>query len=204
MDDEKNQTIRILHLEDAPQDAELIRVWLTDSGFSLQVDWATNKQEFTVFLECGGYDLVLADYRLPEFEAPEALALTRSLCPGLPFIALTGAVGEEKAVELLKQGATDYILKDQLAKLPLAIKRALHEVKELEARRSAEEALVRLNEELEWRVIDRTAELERKNAELENLNKLFVGRELRMIELKERIKDLERKVSPEENPKTGA
>ena len=128
----KDPTLRVLHLEDSPQDAELICRGFAKSGFSLQIDWATNKRDFAAFLEQGGYDLVLADYRLLGFEAPEALALTLSLRPGLPFIAVTEAVGEEKAVELLKLGATDYVLKDQLAKLPLAIKRAISEVKAIE------------------------------------------------------------------------
>lgn len=188
------KALRILHLEDSPQDAEIIRERLMDAGFSLQLDWAANEQEFTSFLQRGGYDLVLADYQLPNFEAPAALTLTRTLCPGLPFISVSGAVGEEKVVELLKQGATDYVLKDRLAKLPLAIKRALDETREHKARHLAEEALKQLNEELEERIQQRTAELEEKNAELEQMNAIFVGRELRMVELKERIRKLERKL----------
>ena len=141
--------LRILHLEDSPLDAELIRERLTDAGVSMQMDWAANEREFTEFLRSGGYDLILADYRLPNFDAPAALLLAKSLCPGVPFIAVTGAVGEAEAVELLKQGATDYVLKDRLAKLPQAMERALAEVGEHRARRRAEEAQQRLNRELQ-------------------------------------------------------
>ena len=121
--------------------------------------------------------------------------LTKSLCSGVPFIAVTGAVGEEKAVELLKQGATDYVLKGRLDRLPMAIERALDEVREHKARALAEEELNRLNEELEQRVREHTKELERRNYELEQMNKAFVGRELRMVELKERIRELEERVA---------
>ncbi len=133
--------LRILHLEDSLQDAEIIRERLIDAGYSVQIDVASGELEFTSFLQCGGYDLVLADYMLPGFDAPAALLLTKALCPGIPFITVSGAVGEEKAVELLKQGATDYVLKNQLDKLPLAIERVLDEVGEHKARTRAEEVL---------------------------------------------------------------
>src|SRR5450830_852723 len=140
--------LRILHLEDSPPDAELVREWLTEAGLSIQLDWAANEQEFTAFLEIGGYDLILADYRLPGFDAPAALLLAKSFCPDIPFIAVTGAVGEEEAVAFLKQGATDYVLKGQLSKLPGAIERALDEFRERRARQQAEEMLRRINREL--------------------------------------------------------
>lgn len=140
------EPLRILHLEDSTLDAEIIKEQLVSTGFSLQIDWASSKQEFTSFLERGEYDLILADYMLPSFDAPAALLLAKSLCPGLPFIVVSGAIGEEKAVDLLKQGATDYVLKDRLAKLPLAIDRALYEVKEHNIRRQTEEDLKRMNE----------------------------------------------------------
>lgn len=189
--------LRILHLEDSSLDAEIIRERLIDAGYSLQLVWAANEQEFTACLQRGGYDLVLADYQLPGFEAPAALALTRSLWPALPFIVVSGAVGEERAVELLKLGATDYVLKGRLDKLPLAIKRALDEAMEHRARRRAEEELRQLTDELEERVKERTAELAAKNEELARMNKIFVGRELKMVELKERIRELEGKTADE-------
>jgi len=140
--------LRVLHLEDSAQDAELVREWLIDAGLFMQLDRASNEQEFTSSLRRGGYDLILADYRLPDFDAPAALLLAKSFCPDIPFIAVTGAIGEEEAVEFLKQGATDYVLKARLSKLPGAIERALNEFRERLARREAEEAVHRINREL--------------------------------------------------------
>jgi len=140
--------LRILHLEDSPLDAELIREWLIGAGLCIHLDWASNKREFTHFLQSGVYDLILSDYRLPDFGAPAALAQAKSVCPDIPFIAVTGAVGEQEAVEFVKQGATDYVLKGQLFKLLTAIERALDEFGERLARRQAEEKLHRINREL--------------------------------------------------------
>lgn len=157
-ENETGKPLRILHLEDSPRDAELIRERLIDAGFSLQLEWAANEQEFCAYLKRGGYDVVLADYLLPGFEAPAALAVTKTLSPGLPFIVVSGAIGEEKAVELLKQGATDYVLKNRLDKLPLAIERALNEIGEQKARRLAEEGLQQERSLLRC-IIDSTSDL---------------------------------------------
>ncbi|MFA6314668.1 MAG: GAF domain-containing protein, partial [Sterolibacterium sp.] len=150
MSDERGAQVplRILHLEDSPRDAEIIRERLIDAGLSMQVDWAADERQFSSLLLRGGYDLILADYLLPGFDAPAALLLTKTFCPDIPFIAVSGAIGEENAVELLRLGATDYVLKDNLRKLPLAIERALDEAREQRARRQAEDALLRLTREL--------------------------------------------------------
>jgi PAS domain S-box-containing protein len=132
------RALRILHLEDSALDAELVREALQDSGWAVSLDWASNKADFIAGLRRGGYDLVLADYLLPDYDAPAALSSTASLCPGLPFICVSGAIGEEKAVELLRQGATDYVSKLGLEKLPMVIRRALDEVEEQKARTLAE------------------------------------------------------------------
>ncbi len=138
---ENKNTLRILHLEDVHRDAELIRERLIDSGLSLQIDWASNEKEFINFLENNKYDLILADYLLPGFDGLAALRLAQSHSPGLPFICVSGVIGEENAVELLKYGATDYISKDRLNNLPQVIRRALTEVAERRAREIAEAAL---------------------------------------------------------------
>lgn len=150
MNNEKDteRPLRILHLEDVAEDAELIREKLSGADLSLQLDWAANEQEFSTLLRSGGYDLILADYLLPGFDAMAALLQTKANCPEIPFIVVSGVIGEEKAVELLKEGATDYVLKNRLGKLPLAMKRALAEVREQKARRLAEKKLQRLNREL--------------------------------------------------------
>ncbi len=131
----------MLHVEDSPRDAEIIHERLIDAGFFMQIDWAADEKEFTAFLRCGQYDIILADYQLPGFDAPAALKLAQTLSPGAPFICISGAVGEDKAVDLLKQGATDYVSKERLGKLPLAVQRALDEMEARTARQLAEEAL---------------------------------------------------------------
>ncbi|MDD2851061.1 MAG: response regulator [Desulfuromonadaceae bacterium] len=141
-----DQPLKILHIEDSPMDAEIIREKLIDGGLSIDIDWAANENEFARFLQSGMYDIIIADYHLPGFEAPEALALVLRQCPEVPFICVSGAVGEEKAVALLKQGATDYVSKKKLDNLQLAIRRALDEVKERAARKLAEEALLKSEE----------------------------------------------------------
>lgn len=142
-DNASEKPLRILHIEDSKYDAEIIRDRLNGFDKAIQIDWASNEREFTAFLIKGGYDIILADYQLPGFNAPAALKLTRSLFPVIPFICVSGAIGEENAVELLKLGATDYVLKDRLEKLTLALQRALDEVREREARRLAEENILR-------------------------------------------------------------
>lgn len=140
--------LRVLHVEDSSLDVELIRDRLQSSGYALRTDVVSDEAQFVSCLQKGDYDVILADYNLPSFDALRALSLATSLAPELPFIAVSGAIGEERAVELLKEGATDYVLKDRLEKLPLAIQRALDEVGQRQARQKAEEALRRLNREL--------------------------------------------------------
>ena len=119
--------VRILHLEDDPADARLIREQLRRSGLDVAITVAGSGEAFAVALSQGGFDLVLSDYHVPRFNGLEALELVRSRAPQLPFILVTGALGDERAVELLRSGATDFVLKDRLARLGAAIQRALSE-----------------------------------------------------------------------------
>jgi phosphoserine phosphatase RsbU/P len=123
-------------------------------------------------------NLILSDYKLPGFDGAQALAIAMEQCPNVPVIVISGAVGEETAVELLKNGATDFVLKDRLARLVPAVERALREVAERNARIQAEADLRALNEELEERVAERTLELCEKNALMEE--DLKMARELQM------------------------
>jgi two-component system, cell cycle sensor histidine kinase and response regulator CckA len=134
-------SMRVLCLEDSPQDAEIIRELLVEAGYDLRVDWTDTEKEYTALLRGNKYDIILSDFRLPGFNAFGALQLAIDICPKVPFICVSGSIGEETAIELIKKGAIDYILKDRLVRLPSAIKRALAEVEEKESRRLAEEAL---------------------------------------------------------------
>lgn len=141
-ENDAGKSLRILHVEDSHSDAEIIRERLADFDSSIHIDWVADEQAFTSFLRRGGYDVIIADYNFPHFDGPSALRLAQSICPDTPFICVSGTIGEENAVELLKQGATDYVLKERLDKLPLALKRALAEVQERETRKQAEEKIL--------------------------------------------------------------
>jgi PAS domain S-box-containing protein len=133
--------LRALLLEDSPRDVEILRELLIDAEFDLTMDCTAAEKEFISLLRSRTYDIIFADFKLPGFDGFAALRWSMEICPRTPFICVSGTIGEETAVELLKQGAVDYVLKDRLAKLPSAIKRALGEVKEKEAHRQAEAAL---------------------------------------------------------------
>jgi PAS domain S-box-containing protein len=134
-------SLKLLCLEDSPKDAEIIHELLIDAGYDLSVDCVATKKEYAALLEANKYDVILSDFKLPGFDAFEALRLSMDVCPDVPFICISGSIGEEIAIELIKQGAIDYILKDRLVRLPLAIKRALDEAREKRSRKQTEEAL---------------------------------------------------------------
>ncbi len=181
---EKNR-LRILSLEDSDLDAELIFQEIKHGG--IEFDWhrVQTRTDYEREIDAFQPDLILADYRLPGFNGAQALAIAKIRCPDIPLIIISGAVGEETAVELLKDGATDFVLKDRLTRLVPAVHRALREVAEVKARKQAEKDLRALNEELEQRVTDRTRELSEKNAVMEE--DLGMARELQMAFLPRRF-----------------
>ncbi|MBI2059120.1 MAG: response regulator [Nitrospirae bacterium] len=121
--------INILHLEDDHRFSELVQqIFAAECGGG-RVTRVDTREDFEAALEAGGFDLILADYRLPGFDGESALALTREKRPAWPFILLTGAIGEEEAVECLRKGATDYILKARMERLAPAIQRAMRETR---------------------------------------------------------------------------
>ncbi len=126
----ENNSLRIICLEDNLKDAELIIEVLIEAGYQIDQDLTSTKNEFESLIRKNQYDIILSDFKLPGFDAFGALKLCKAICPDIPFICVSGSIGEEIAIELLKQGAVDYILKDRLARLPFAIKRALDEAKE--------------------------------------------------------------------------
>jgi PAS domain S-box-containing protein len=137
----KKIPLRILCLEDELKDAELIQEILEEAGYDFKVDILDTEKGFVSALKDNEYDVILADYKLPGFSAPEALRLAKDLCPDIPFICVSGTMGEDVAVDLLKQGATDYVLKDRMGRLPSAIQHALHEAYSIKVGRQAEAAL---------------------------------------------------------------
>jgi CheY-like chemotaxis protein len=122
--------LRILILEDVPSDAELMEHELTESGLTFMSKRVATRVAFTK--ACDEYcpDIILSDYSLPSFDGLSAMKLALERCPDVPFIFVSGALGEEMAIELLKKGATDYVLKNRLSRLGPAVSRALHEVEE--------------------------------------------------------------------------
>jgi protein-histidine pros-kinase len=133
--------LNILHLEDNRLDAELIRETLTSQGIIANISPLQTEREFRSALGNGKVDLILADYALPGFNGMTALAIARENRPELPFIFVSGTIGEETAIEGLKGGATDYVLKHRLQRLGLSVRRALSEAAERRQRADAEQAL---------------------------------------------------------------
>jgi signal transduction histidine kinase/FixJ family two-component response regulator len=135
--------LRIILLEDDPQDAELIHELLKAGDIVCDIIEVQTREDFLAALQDGEIDLILADYRLPSFDGLSALKLMQSIRPELPFIFVSGTLGEEVAIEALKIGATDYVLKGRLARLVPSVERALREARERAERKKAEEALRR-------------------------------------------------------------
>jgi PAS domain S-box-containing protein len=133
--------LRILHLEDDPADSELLRAMLEMDKIVAQVDRVDTREQFLAALELSGYDVIVSDYSLPTFDGISALALAREHAPNTPFILLSGTIEEGAAVESLRNGATDYVLKDRPERLVASLRRALRESEDRRRRRQAEEAL---------------------------------------------------------------
>jgi len=140
--------LRVLHVEDNELDAELVAQALRKGGFSVSVVVVQAEAEFERQLRLRRPDVVIADYNLPQWNGMEALDVLRRAGLDIPLILVSGALGDVTAVECIKRGATDYVLKDGLARLPEAVRRALQEKRLLRLRRQAEEDLARKAEEL--------------------------------------------------------
>ncbi|HMA66062.1 MAG: response regulator, partial [Fibrobacterota bacterium] len=138
--DGKNK-IQVLHLEDDPVDAELVSATLESEGLSCDIVCVDNKEEFITKLSSGHFDVILSDFSLPQFDGLTALRIVRELNPEIPFILLSGMLGEEVATDSIKAGATDYVLKQRITRLAPSVKRALRETEERLQRRRAEDAL---------------------------------------------------------------
>ena len=134
--------IKILIAEHDPHDLELLQYELKKSGINYVSEVATNEPEFVKALENFIPDIILSDYTFPSFNGPAALKIREQIAPETPFIFVSGTIGEEKSIELIKTGLTDYALKDKLFTLNLKIIRALKESKEKQQKKKAEEDLI--------------------------------------------------------------
>jgi len=148
--------LRVLLVEDNPSDVELLLLVLRKDGFAVSSDVVQTAEEFTARIQAAAYDVILADYNLPQWNGMEAVGILRRENLDVPLIVVTGYLAEEKAVDCIKQGATDCVLKEHLTRLPLSVRRAFEERRLRDQRRQSEEVLA-----------GKIAELARSNAELE-------------------------------------
>ncbi len=138
------QPLSILHLEDDADDAALTEILLRRGGLLCSIVRVVDRDEFVDAIGKGGIDIILSDLTLPRFSGMEALTITRECCPELPFIFLSGNIGEETAIETLLHGARDYVLKQRMQRLLPAIQRVLHETEESRKRIKAETEVRRM------------------------------------------------------------
>jgi PAS domain S-box-containing protein len=141
-----NEQLNILHLEDSLLDAEIIQSKIANEGIDYNIVVVKDRESYYEQIVSKKYNLILCDYSIPSYSGIEALTLAKNILPEVPFIFCSGTIGEERAVDALKLGATDYILKDRLSRLCPAIKRAINETKEKNERKHVEEELVKSEE----------------------------------------------------------
>ncbi len=140
------EKLQILNLEDNPIDSDLIKETLEDGGIECEITRVETREDFLAACGKGGFDIILADFNLPSYDGLSALAIARERRPDLPFIFVSGKMGEDIAVESLKNGATDYILKGKLLRLVPSVRRALKEAELIIERKQRGNALIESEE----------------------------------------------------------
>ncbi|GEM_PF-957980 len=140
--------LRLLLVEDSPDDAELVIRKLSRDGYEPSAARVETEEEFVCALEENKWDIVIADYVLPKFSGPAALEILKKKTLDIPFIIISGTVGEDVAVEMMRAGASDYMMKDSLTRLTLTVKRELREAESRKKRREAEEMIRRHEDRL--------------------------------------------------------
>lgn len=133
--------VRILMLEDVLTDASLMEHELKKAGIEFVTKRVETREDFIRGIQDFVPDLILADHTLPSFSSSSALIIAQEQCPEVPFIVVTGSLSEETAVECMKAGATDYVLKDHLIRIGPAVKGALEKIRAREEKERAEEVL---------------------------------------------------------------
>jgi len=140
-----DRALRILHLEDDRHDADMVRDVLEAGGIACDIELARTRDEFVAALERGGFQLIIADHSLPSFDGMSALRIATERAPNVPFIFVSGTLGEEVAIEALKLGALDYVLKERVSRIVSAVRSALREA-EYRAERARSEEQLRASE----------------------------------------------------------
>jgi PAS domain S-box-containing protein len=125
-----NKRLHILHLEDEPDFAEFVRSLFELDQLDAETKCVADRASFKQLLETEKFDLIISDYHLPSFTGLQALAMAKKNCPHTPFILVSGTIGEQAAIESLKAGAADYVLKQHPERLPTAVRRAVKEAAE--------------------------------------------------------------------------
>lgn len=146
---ETDDNLRTLFVEDSEVDVELIVLELQREGFSVDWERVEREDDLRKSIALEKPDIILSDYSMPNFSGTEALRIVREIDPDIPFIFVSGTIGEERAIESIRQGATDYILKGNLRRLGTAVRRALVEAEERRRSLASEEARSRLADILE-------------------------------------------------------
>jgi len=163
-------SLHILHLEDDPDDAALVESTLEAGGIACTTTRVQNHDDFVVALERGDIDVILSDFSLPAFDGFSSLEIAHDRCPDVPFILVSGTLGEELAIDSLKRGATDYVLKERLSRLVPAVHRAMQEVKERVERKLAEKKREEYSRKLQV--------LSRRLVEVQETERRNIAREL--------------------------
>ncbi len=186
--------LRVLMIEDSEDDVILISRKITGAGYSLAHERVDSRGGMKTALEDGTWDVIISDYVMPRFGGLDALKILRESGKDIPFIIVSGKIGENIAVGAMKAGAHDYILKGNLARLVPAIERELKDAETRRQRRLADEALKRAYEDLEVKVAERTAELREANEtlrdEIERREAIQQEREILIEELKRALAEV--------------
>jgi PAS domain S-box-containing protein len=140
-----SSTIRILHLEDDPADGALVEARLRAEGVVCVIQRVENRGDFETAIQSGKWDVVFADYKLPSYDGVSALEHAQRVAPEIPFIVVSGTLGEDAAIDCLTKGATDYVTKQKLSRLTPVVRRALHEVDDRRLRRKNEQEIALLS-----------------------------------------------------------
>jgi two-component system cell cycle sensor histidine kinase/response regulator CckA len=143
-----NRALNIVHLEDNPRDAQLVQALLDDAGINCHLTVVHSATAFEQALQRSDLDLIISDFSMPAYDGLSALKLAKHQRPDVPFLFVSGKIGEEAAIESLKSGASDYLIKDRLARLPAAVIRIVAEIEERKKRTQAELALREHEEKL--------------------------------------------------------